>query len=118
MNTIHSGSQGNAVDYSACKYGFLTWLRIFIPNCVYKFEHDISFWTVRRAKRFSEIHYTLKKSITMNLTTHSKYSKTETNEDPKNNDNAPPSSTRNADMVYFGSSVIRSVSIDRKNMLI
>ena len=54
----------------------------------------------------------------MNLTIHSKYSKTETNEDPKNNDNAPPSSTRNADMVYFGSSVIRSVSIDRKNMLI
>ena len=54
---------------------------------------------------------------TINLTTHSKYSKTETNDDPKNNDSAPPSSTRNPDVSYFSSSFTLSVSIDLKNML-
>ena len=64
-----------------------------------------------------DVQYTLKKMATINRTTHSKYSKIETNDDPKNNDNAPPNSTRNPEMVYFGSSLMLSVSIDRKNML-
>ena len=49
--------------------------------------------------------------------THSKYSKVETNEEPRNNESAPPNSTRNPENSYFGSSWILSVSIDLRNML-